>query len=305
MKLDTKIYAKAALTQDQIKSKLDIGCDGIEIQLLAELINGEVGHYHKAEDVYNLDDFKDYNIEVIHAPILSWYGLSDVTLEDFVDEDMIFLEQVFKVADYFGKLHNRRTLIVIHSETTVRLMKALGDIWGRAIKFLGYLLLKYPNTEVGIENVTPLRGISKPIYLCNNFKFDNVEMAKTLREELNTDRIGTVLDTCHAKISKKYMNVIYEAIGDIEPENYDLEEYFKANKDTIKLIHLADFKGNGYGKGKHGTKLCDENIDFVEEFISLYNKYEYTCPITLEVEESDFILSSNYKESKQVIDRYR
>lgn len=300
------VLAKAALDKGQLDRKLEIGCDGIELQLLAELVNGQVGKYFQAEDVYDLEQFKDYDIKVVHAPILSFYGLSDVTLEDFVDEDMVFLEQVFKVADYFGKLHNRKTLIVIHSETTVKLMKALGDIWGRAIKFLGYLLLKYPNTEIGIENVTPLRGIStKPIQLCNNFKFDNVDMANTLRKELNTDRVGTVLDICHAKISKKYMDVIYQAVGDIEPDNYDLEEYFKANKDVIKLIHLADFAGSGYGKGKHGIGIGPHNENSMKEFVELYNKYNYNCMITLEVEENNFLISDIYEMTKQTIDKYR
>lgn len=302
----TNIYAKAALNKEQLDGKIKIGCDGIELQLLSEFINGKVGNYHNVEDVVNLEEYKNYDIRVVHAPILSVYGLSDITLEDFVDDDITFLEQVFKVADYFGSLHSRRTLIVIHSETTVGLMSAIGDTWGRVVKYLGYLLYKYPYTEVGIENVPPLRNaLADKIELCNNFKFDNVDMALKLREELKTDRVGTVLDICHAKISDMYLNHIRLLIPEAKPEDYSLNAYFSANSGVIKLIHLADFAGCGYGKGQHGTKITEENKSTMEEVIELYNKYHYCCPITLEVEESDFISSPNYRDTKELIDRCR
>ena len=64
-------------------------------------------------------------------------------------------------------------------------------------------------------------------------------------------------------------------------------------------------EGNGCTRETHGTKLCEKNRDFVEEVIRLYNKYEYTCPITLEVGEQDYDISANYKESKRIIDEYR
>ena len=305
MKLNTRIYAKSALSTGQLEVKKNIGCDGIEIQLLSELIDGKVGRYKNMEDVFNMSEFDDFNIAVVHAPILSFYGLSDVTLEDFVDDDIIFLEQVFKIAEYFGNRDKKMVPIVIHSETTLQLMESIGDTWKRVVTYLGYLLMKYPHTEALIENVTPNRGTIDNLVLCNNFKFDNVEMVKRLRLELNTDRIGTVLDTCHAKISKIYIDTFNKLMPEKEPEDLSMENYFLQNKDVIKLIHLADMKGSGYGKGKHGTKLCEENRDFVEEIIGLYNKYNYSCPISLEVEEQDFNTSPNYRESKAIIDEYR
>ena len=45
MKLNTKIYAKSVLTKERMNVKKEIGCDGIEIQLFAEFIDGELGHY--------------------------------------------------------------------------------------------------------------------------------------------------------------------------------------------------------------------------------------------------------------------
>ena len=68
-----KILAKSALTKEQINAKVEKHADGIEIQLLSELIDGKIGHYHFAKDVYDLDNLKKYDIYCVHAPILSFY----------------------------------------------------------------------------------------------------------------------------------------------------------------------------------------------------------------------------------------
>ena len=59
--------------------------------------------------------------------------------------------------------------------------------------------------------------------------FENVEIAKWLTRELKTDRVGTVLDLCHAEISINFLNVIKK---DFEfYKDYTIEDYFKVNKD--------------------------------------------------------------------------
>lgn len=47
------------------------GCDGVEIQLLDELIDGKLGQYHYAEEVFDLDNLLQHNIKAVHAPLLS------------------------------------------------------------------------------------------------------------------------------------------------------------------------------------------------------------------------------------------
>ena len=303
---NVKILAKSALIKEQLDTKVNIGCDGIEIQLLSELINGRIGNYYLAKDVYDLDMLKNYDIYCIHAPILSFYGLDDVNIEDMVDmEDFKLLDQIFYIANTVGELYNRKIIVVVHSEMSRDKLIGLGDTWKRVLNAVGCMLFKYPYTELAIENITPLRNAHrKPLHLANNFLFDNIIMASELRKQLNTDRVGTVLDICHAKTTALYMNKIYELLGD-EPEDYSLNNFFSGNKDVIKLIHLADMTGSGYGKGEHGIKITDSNKDTLEEVIELYNKYSYNCPITLEVEETDFIKSDGYADTKALIDKYK
>lgn len=50
-----KILAKAAATKEQLQGKVDAKASGIEIQLLSELVDGKVGQYHFADEVFDLD----------------------------------------------------------------------------------------------------------------------------------------------------------------------------------------------------------------------------------------------------------
>ena len=311
---ETKIYAKSAFDVAQINSKLKHGCDGIEIQLLTELVN-KLGDYNFAEDVLNLSEgrWDEYigKIKAVHAPLLSHFGLDDVCIESVVDsEDFKLLDQICYIANWFGEKQNEKVIIVMHSETTVDTMLLIGDTWKHTLNAMGCLLFKYQHIEIALENVTPLRisKFNKELKLCNNFKSDNLDMVKRLREGLHTDRIGTVLDICHARMTEKYMTAIYKELSDRECEDYSLESFFKSNKEYIKLIHLAGMKGSGYGKGKHGTIFDVEDTDSMDnlkKFIELYDKYEYTCPVTLEVEETDYTTSDGYRKSKEALDSLR
>lgn len=295
------IYAKSALKKKDIDTKIAIGCDGIEIQLLSELVDGRVGRYFKADEAFELSKFKEYPIKVVHCPLLSSYGLVDVNIESFVSRDFSLLEQVCYIADYFGKIQSRNVLVVVHSEMNIDNMIAV-DILDKVVNTIGYMLMKFRNIEVVLENVTPLRKVYKgEIYLSNNFHFDNVKIVQYIRKELNTNRVGTCLDTCHAMIADKYIKEIYRIIGDIEYKDFSLESFFDVNKDVIKLIHLSDVNGNGYGRGKHGIRFTDKTKDRLKYIIGLYEKYTYKCPITLEVEETDYLICDGYKETRETL----
>lgn len=293
-----KIYAKAALQVDQIESKLSIGCDGIEIQLLTELVNGKLGDYKFANEVFDLDTLLKYNITAVHAPLLGAYGLEDVNLESLCDAgDFKLLDQVCYIANKVGEMHNRKTIVIIHSETSVDAMMLIGDTWKRVLNSVGCILFKYPNIEIAIENVTPMNKVSVGNFiLSNNFVDNNVKMVSELRKQLKTDRIGTVLDTCHAEITKMFYDTLYAKFSDVLPKlDLSMDYYFRTNRDYCKLFHMSETIGTGYGKGRHGMPF--QSLDVVTNYMDLYYKYEYNCPITLEVAETDFIKSDGYEQA--------
>lgn len=298
------IYAKASLSHEQIDVKNRIGCDGIEIQLLNELVADREKHiYRNTEDAFNLSEFANENIKVVHCPLLS--GVGDVLLEMFVDtQDIELLDRVCYIANYYGT-EQHKTIVVIHSESYYSTVSDLGDTWERIKNTINYLLYFYPNIEIVIENVSPIRGIGKGgnMHLSNNFGFDNIEMIRRLRDELHTDRVGTCLDTCHAMLTDKYISALYREVADREPEDYSMKKFFEENKEYCKLIHLADIKGSGYGKGRHGVSFEDnpQSIERLKEIINLYKVYDYKCPITLEVEETDYLTCEGFANTKDMV----
>lgn len=300
------IYAKASLTHEQIDVKLSIGCDGIEIQLLNELLGNRNEHdWLNADSVFNLNEFKDYPIAVIHAPLLKGHG--DVLLERISDPaDYKLLYEIFKIANYFGECQNKVVGVVMHSESYVEYLSDVGNSVDRIEKYLERILLDFPYTELYIENVSPLRGIGKgkALHLANNFMFDNVELVELLRKDLHTERIGTVLDTCHQMLTEKYIGALYDLVGDIPKPDLSISKYFEVNAPYMKLIHVCNMQGSGYGKGRHGVPFTKDTYNKLVTILQLHDKYVPSRPMTLEVEESDFLTSDGYRLTKSLIDKY-
>ena len=254
------------------------------------------------ESVYDIN--LNYPISAIHAPLLS--GIGDLTIENMLDaDDIIVLFEMCRIADMYGKAQNKIITLVIHSESYLSLMTDVGGMYYKIRRTLDMLFKQYSNVRIAIENVSPLRnlGKGKVLHLSNNFGYDNVCLVKQLKEDLQTDRIGTILDTCHSMITEKYMSAIFKEIGNyVEPEDYSMERFFAENKDVIFHIHFADMKGCGYGKGNHGISFTEETKRKAYSILDLYKKYAYTCPLCIEVEEPDgYEINTGFKTTKQII----
>lgn len=298
-----QIFAKSALDKDLMKIKMNLGADAIEVQLLNELVEGKIGRYNFADDVFDLSSI-DSPVRVVHTPLCAIYDFEELNLEDMVDcNDFKLLDQVCYIANYFGKKQGEMVSVVVHSEMYMQKMISVGNTWKRVTNCIRRLLSKYSNIIILIENLTPIRSVRFPLALSNNFLCDNIEMVRELRKQLATDRVGTVLDTCHAEITNLFMTKIYDIMYDRECEDYSLDRFFALNKDFIGLIHLSKKVDYGYGKGKHGMpfKDCKEDREFISNILDLYDKYNYSCPITLEVAETDFKISDGFATSNRVL----
>ena len=93
------ILAKSELKKDFMQNKMNLGADGIEIQLLDEMIDKQAGTYKTALEVYDLDATKEIPVYVVHAPILTHFGMPDMNIEDVLTKERsILLEQVCFIA---------------------------------------------------------------------------------------------------------------------------------------------------------------------------------------------------------------
>lgn len=159
--------------------------------------------------------------------------------------------------------------------------------------------------DIAIENVIPMEfkaDFDNSIRLYNGCYDEVPFIVKDLRKVFD-DRVGTVLDTCHAMMTAYYLDklaVLADNFGEegILPMKYTLDHYFSMNKGICKLIHFCDFDDNGYRKN-HGVTFSD--IDKVKYLLSLYKKYDYTCGLTLEIREDNYLNCQNYLKTKKLI----
>lgn len=277
------VLAKSTLKKDMLDDALRHRCDGVELQLLDELLNKGENYgqdsYKDIESAIDLDSFIDYPVRVVHTPV---YGQN---IETLVEHNFKLLDQVFHIANVYGEMESESIKVVVHSEMTMHQLMARSDAWKKVINGVGCLLFKYPYTELCIENVSPFSIDNNKLYLHNNFGFDNVVAVKELRRQLQTTRIGTVLDTCHALITNKYISALYNIINadGVDFEDYSLLNFFKENSDVISLVHISGIEENGLVKD-NGVEIAIDtsSIDTLNQIVSYYQGLNYSCPVTID-----------------------
>ena len=82
----------------------------------------------------------------------------------------------------------------------------------------------------------------------------------------------------------------------------NMEESFKKNSPVIKLVHLANKNGSGFGKGNHGAAFKEDDKDELIDILFLHKKYGNGCPITIETDEYDYMNPIAYKTTKALVD---
>lgn len=297
-----KIYAKASLISEEIREKINCGCDGLELNLQKDFI--KKGSCF--ETCYLQELFTMYNIEVVHVP---FYANGQVMNMEhiFQHKDVSPIRNVFRLSQYCADIWKHRVLVVIHCSLSFFDFMEYELLRSRLECILRQFFTDFPMVDLGIENVIPMEYDEKSIEsprLCNGIFTDLANIVCCLRETFGT-RIGSVLDICHAAMTEKYMAALLHAADYLPQKNlpehldYSIGHYFEIHKDICKLIHFNDFAGNGYAQN-HGTVFQDPNK--AAEMIRLYRKYAYHCPLTLEIREDNYKDCINYRQTKAMLE---
>ncbi len=305
MKSRRKIFAKVSLDAEEIREKIRCGCDGLEYNLLEDFI-------HKGscfEACYLQELFTMYNVEVVHVP---FYADGKVMNMEYVfsHEDVGPIRNVFRLAQYCADIWKHRMLVVIHTSLSYYDYMEYELLRKRLVKLLGQFFEKYPMVDLAVENVVPMEykeGRGEAPRLCNGTFTDLAKIVRALRESFG-ERVGSVLDLCHAAMTEKYMTALLAAADflpqkDKAPEylDYSMEHYVQMHQGICRLIHFNDLTGNGYGRN-HGTAFQD--WDKAKAWIALFQKYHYECPFTLEIREDDYKNCINYRKTKAMLDAF-
>lgn len=298
-----KIIAKASLDAEEINEKIRCGCDGIEYNLEKDFI--ELGKAF--EENYPHEVFHLKNVEAVHTPFYK-DGQAMLMERVFQHQDISDIENVFRLAQYCAEIWKHRILIVIHSSLSMYDFMQFEIFRLKLEEDLGRLFHQYPDVDMAVENVVMVEYREKQPYapmLCNGTFWDAPQIIGYLRQRFG-ERVGTVLDICHAMMTDKYMTAFLKMADflpddtELLPEKVDfsLEHYFQLNQGICKLIHFNNFVGNGYQRN-HGTGFKTQ--EKVDQILDLYREYKYECPLTIEIREEDYHDCINYRETKEKI----
>lgn len=278
--LSDVVKGQRVLSTASLNSQIALG-RYIEIQLLDEIDNG----VSTSEFLNILHNCNSHIICAVHTPLVD--GLA-VNLEKIQDKLVYHrLEETLKLAGEISVEQGTEVLVVVHNSGTLDdyvrntdLSKILKDL------LLSYFSL-YPKLAMGIENVIPIYSKDRLEYK-NGTLFENVDIAKFLSEKTGIEqrRIGTVLDVCHSRSTITMLRRMLRGVDTKIPEEW---EYYQRNKELIKEIHLANVIETGLNKGEHGIAYKDSERDKMYEELTYYKRAGYTCDITIEVREADYI----------------
>ena len=271
-------------------NKLRKKADAIELHLEDEIVNDN--------NWWNQELVDSLPIKIVHAPLLE---KDDVRLEIVAHRKVIL--STCKFAQRIAECKGYNIIVVIHLGMHPNVMQDIG-IYEEVKTFMKILLDTYPNLEFAIENVIRLNKTVDGKSL--TFRAVDFTAAPTFAKQMNNPRVGTCLDTCHAMMDIKLMSTVENMLCEeahrfnIKEKVEGIEGFFNANKDTAKLIHLARISNHGCGQD-HGLPFSENDKEQLKEIISLYRKYQYTCPITIEVKEDDYHNAVNFQMTRELL----
>lgn len=297
-----QIVAKSACIHENIKVKELIGCDGIEIQLLNDF------YKHPVIEPYVDIITKHEKVIAIHAPIIGTGDncLSSNNVEYMFQYSIHALNNLCFLAQQCAEKLGHNISVILHIEHSYAELVYL-NLYDDLKNYIYSILISCPNISILFENVTPLSHVDMElIRTTNNFLFDNVCLVHQLVLDDAygvSDRLGTVLDLCHAEMSIEFCNILAKNFGDeICIPEYTLEDYFQQNQKYCDLIHLAKKVGHGTTDETHGQPMSTEDKQLLTNYMNLYKKYDYSCPIVLEVKETDYLKCDGYRNTKDLLE---
>lgn len=281
------ILSKSGAALAQMQDRKRKGTKWVELHLIETDIDTAE---KRANIIHNMKE-AGLEVRIVHTPIDRKFKLEGLATEygsKIIEDNCILANEI-------GLLLGKDINVVIHHELDLETMKVWG-IYDLVIKKLDYLLKTYPNITIDLENETVYELFGGAFGLRNNYSNQNVYVCEELRKDLRTDRIGLVLDICHALSSIRLLQHLVNE-GICRP--LDLyEDYFKEYSKYLNIIHLANARDYGYGDN-HGIGFyTDEDMELLKKIVGYIKEIKFEGKLTLEVQEKDYL------DCKVVVDLY-
>lgn len=207
---------------------------------------------------------------------------------------MLALDDACFIANIAALNQSHRVGVVIHNSLSYEQFSRNPYFLMIVTETLGALLMKYPNIEFWIENVTPICK-EHPITFKNGCINDSANICKHLRQQFG-NRIGAVFDTCHAITTAR----ILQDLGC----DYVFPGMLEAFSGVCKEVHFANVRGYGLKEGQHGCGFDPANpTDVVKLEGLLSNCMEYfpNAYLCYEITETDYIVNQQTYETMNLV----
>ena len=221
-------------------------------------------------------------------PITSVHTLlrenTDICLDDLSSSEFTLSEflKTMKLADHLSREQGFPVKLILHASTNV-VTDDTAAIVSQAMKLFNAILLientgRHPNEKNGnaMPDATP--GIIKKL--------------RAMCPDVDPERFGTVLDTCHAMV----------ALREHVPEGeYSIEDFFREHVNDCRIIHFANSRMPDEGPN-HGCGF--DTADEKRLAMMLYDmvkKYAPQADLVLEVAESDYTNAVNFRNTAALI----
>lgn len=240
------LLCKSSIDESQLNARENLMHNGIELQLLADF--SELPNMAIVNSLCkNLKQIK-----AVHAPLKLNAKEQDVCLDlaCIADEDYILFDKTCALANRIGCKSGQIIPIIIHASTEISTDKIT-----EIAVVLSLILDKYSHIEILVENVPG--DNDKPLEIGSAYALPVI--IKFLKNYINNDRLGLVLDTCHllmrqriykelgyqvAVISRKaFKNLHYISSESINNPKLTLEY---RNRDKIARNTYKDFEKKSY-----------------------------------------------------------
>lgn len=280
------IVGKSALENIQLVNSVRDGFNTIELQLFGDFLTTPNEKIFK--DILSVDGLM---ISSVHSPLL--YS-REVEIEDLGDSNTSYpILKTFYLADLLSQHYKKPMPVVVHASSSMDELLLKKDLLYKIVRELDIAMQLFTNVEVCIENTIPVISKGARYSTKNSFLFDTVDICKFLREQLKTTKVYTVLDTCHALTSIRFMEETKEFTN---KSTVTLEDFFLNNGNYTRIVHLNNVIDLGLKAGQHSTPFSPTNMKDVEllsNIITYINKYTTNVDCVLEINEEEYVKDSN------------
>lgn len=304
-----KIGTKCSFNKEQLLCSLSKGLKSLEFHTNYSDFEGDID----LSEIKNILKENNVSCHAIHTPISDKYGVKEsISIGTFFkqqrNENIILFKKCIDAANYLCE--DTTPIVVAHIGTGYNVQNNdLNKLNREQIEIIlsdakedleiinNYILSNYPNTLFVVENMPSMTYSNNEELHSWYFGF-NEDLPKFIKS-LNLSNIKTCLDICHLTTTMRINKLVNPYFSK------SLDYYIKEYSDTLGLIHLNNCINLGEKIEWHSASFDKNNIDDVDLLLQFFKsmlKNNVNCPISLEINEKDYLKQENTSKTIECID---